>query len=160
MRSIIFKAGITVDFLKESKDTNHEYSEFRCLIKPGSRTPLPHYHQGFDETIYGEKGNVIWTINGKKINVGPGETLLIPRGTVHTFENKSNETVEFLCRTAPGDVFGPEYFEDIATVLNVDGLPDFDKLQQVMKQHGLVPVLGFKRQLIFAIIGLIRKIKS
>lgn len=78
MRSIIFKAGITVDFLKESKDTNHEYSEFRCSIKPASRTPLPHYHQGFDETIYGEKGNVIWTINGKKINVGPGETLVIP----------------------------------------------------------------------------------
>ena len=76
------------------------------------------------------------------------------------FENKSNETVEFLCRTTPGNAFGSQYFDDIATVLNADGLPDFKKLQDIMKQHGLIPVLGFKRRLIFAIISVLRKIKS
>jgi quercetin dioxygenase-like cupin family protein len=160
MRSIIYKAGVKVDFLKESKDTNNEYCEFRCSIRPASRTPMPHYHQNFDETVYGEKGIVRWTVNGKTTNVGPGETLFIPRGAVHMFENKSDQTIEFLCRTTPGDAFGPEYFEDIATVLNVDGLPDFQKLQDIMKQYGLIPVLSFKRKLIFAIIKLIRKIKS
>ena len=160
MRSIIFKAGVNVDFLNESKDTNNEYCEFRCSIKPKSRTPMPHYHQGFDETVYGEKGIVIWTVNGKTKNVGPGESLFIPRGAVHMFENKSDQTVEFLCRTTPGDAFGPEYFENIATVLNVDALPDFEKLKDIMKQHGLIPVLSFKRKLIFTIIKLIRKIKS
>jgi quercetin dioxygenase-like cupin family protein len=160
MRSIIYKAGVKVDFLKESKDTNNEYCEFRCSIPSASRTPMPHYHQGFDETVYGEKGIVTWTVNGKTKNVGPGETLFIPRGAVHMFENKSNQTVEFLCRTTPGDAFGPEYFEAIATVLNVDGIPDFQKLQDIMKQYGLIPVLGFKRKLIFAIIKLIRKVKS
>ncbi|MEO6405024.1 MAG: cupin domain-containing protein [Ferruginibacter sp.] len=160
MRSIIYKAGIKVDFLTEGKDTNNEYCEFRCSIKPESRTPMPHYHQGFDETVFGEKGIVTWTVNGKTKNVGQGETIFIPRGAVHMFENKSKETVDFLCRITPCDAFGPEYFEDIATVLNVDGLPDFQKLQDIMKQYGLIPVLGFKRKLVFAIIGLIRKMKS
>ena len=105
MRSIIFKAGVKVDFLNESKDTNNEYCEFRCSIKSASRTPMPHYHQGFDETVYGEKGIVIWTVNGKTKNVGPGETLFIPRGAVHMFENKSDQTVEVLCRTTPGDTY-------------------------------------------------------
>jgi len=160
MKSIIYKAGVKVDFLKEGRDTNNEYCEFHCSIKPASRTPMPHYHQGFDETVYGEKGIVIWTVNGKTKNVGPGESLFIPRGAVHMFENKSDQTVEFLCRTTPGDTFGPEYFEDIATVLNVDALPDFEKLKDIMKQHGLIPVLSFKRKIIFTIIKLIRKIKS
>jgi len=160
MKSIVYKAGINVDFLKEGRDTNNEYCEFRCSIKSASRTPLPHYHQGFDETVYGEKGIVRWKVNGKATDLGPGEKLFIPSGAIHMFENKSNETVEFLCRTTPGNVFGPEYFEDIATVLNVDGLPDFKKLQDIMKHHGLIPIVSFKRKLIFAIIGLIRKIKS
>ena len=160
MKSIVYKAGVKVDFLKEGKDTNGEYCEFRCSIKRASRTPMPHYHQGFDETVYGEQGIVRWTVNGKATDLGPGEKLLIPAGVKHMFENRSNETVEFLCRTAPGNAFGPAYFEDIATVLNADGLPDFRKLQRIMKQHGLIPVLSFKRKVIFAILGAIRKLKS
>ncbi|QHW00232.1 cupin domain-containing protein [Spirosoma endbachense] len=160
MKTIVYKAGITVDFLREGRDTNDEYCEFRCSIKPSSRVPMPHYHQGFEEIVYGEKGIVSWTVNGKTTDIGPGEKLVIPVGAIHMFENKSNETVEFLCRTTPGNAFGSDYFEDIATVLNADGLPDFNKLQDIMKQYGLIPVVGLKRRLIFAIINLIRKIKS
>jgi quercetin dioxygenase-like cupin family protein len=160
MKTIVYKAGVTVDFLKEGKDTNNEYCEFRCSIKPGSRTPMSHFHKAFDETVYGEKGIVTWTVNGQATEVGPGQKLHIPSGVIHMFQNKSNETVEFLCRTTPGDVFGAEYFEHIATVLNVEGIPDFKKLQEIMKQHGLMPVVGFKRKVIFAIIGIIRKLKS
>ena len=159
MKSIVYKAGIKVDFLKEGRDTNNEYCEFRCIIKPSSRVPMPHFHQGFDETVLGEKGIVQWTVDGKVTDLGPGEKLFIPMGAIHMFENKSTETVEFLCRTSPGNAFGPEYFEDIATVLNADGLPDFKKLQEVMRGHGLIPVLDFKRRLIFAVINLIRKVK-
>ena len=76
------------------------------------------------------------------------------------FENETSETITFRCRTTPGGVFGPAYFQDIAAVLNVDGLPDFGKLQDITKSHGLIPLPGFKRALIFAILGLVRKLKS
>jgi hypothetical protein len=76
------------------------------------------------------------------------------------FENKSDDTVEFLCHTTPATAFGPAYFEDIATVLNADGIPDFKRLQVIMRNHGLIPVVSIKKKLIFGIIGLIRKIKS
>ena len=121
---------------------------------------MPHYHESFDETVFGEKGIITWTVNGKTTDVGPGEKLFIPRGVTHMFENRTNQTIEFRCQTTPAKVFGPEYFEDIATVLNVDSVPDFAELQNIMKSHGLIPVPGFKRTLIFAILGLIRKMKG
>ena len=159
VRSIIFKGGVEVHFLKEAKDTDNEYSEFRCVIRPGARTPMPHYHESFEETVHGQKGVATWTVGGKTIDVGPGQSVQIPRGVTHSFENRTREPIEFLCKTAPGQVFGAAYFEDIAEVLNVDGLPDFDRLQDVMRRHGLVPVLGFKRKLIFALLGTIGKVK-
>ena len=160
MRTISFKGGVDVHFLKEGRDTSNEYCEFVCVIKPGIRTPMPHYHERFDETVWGKKGIVTWTVDGKVTDVGPGDTLFIPRGATHHFDNRTKETIEFLCRTAPGDAFGPQYFEDMAAVLNADGLPDFGRLQDVMKSHGLIPVLDFKRTVIFTVLGLVRKIKG
>jgi quercetin dioxygenase-like cupin family protein len=160
MRTISFKGGVEVHVLKDGRETGNEYCEFLCVIRPGIRTPMPHYHALFDETVWGRKGVVTWTVDGKATDVGPADTLFIPRGAIHHFENRMKEPIEFLCRAAPGNAFGAQYFEDIATVLNVDGLPDFRRLQDVMKSHGLIPVLGFKRRVLFAVLGVVRKLKG
>ena len=46
------------------------------------------------------------------------------------------------------------------SIQNIEGIPDFKKLQSIMIQHGLIPVPGLKRKIIFAILGLIRKMKG
>ena len=63
------------------------------------------------------------------------------------------------CHVSP-EIFGAPYFEDVAKVINVEGLPDFDKLQTVMKSHGLVPVLGLKQRMVFAVIRAIRRFRT
>ena len=120
---------------------------------------MPHYHEQFDETVYGLKGVTTVTLDGKKVNVNAGESVLIPRGSVHEIANNSKETIEFLCEIRPGS-FGYTYFRDIEPVVNADGLPDIDKLKAVMKNHGLVPVLGFKHVLVFGVLRLLRKFKK
>ena len=52
-----------------------------------------------------------------------------------------DETIEFLCYASPG-VFGPDYFHDIASVINAGGPPDMAKLKEVILSHGLVPMVG------------------
>ncbi len=37
---------------------------------------------------------------------------------------------------------GPDYFKDIAEIINAGGPPDMAKLKGVMLNHGLVPVVG------------------
>lgn len=159
MKIIKYKEGIEVHFKQEGKDSNNELSIFNCIIPSKSRTPMPHYHSDFDETVFGVKGTISWTVDGKTSEIGPGDSIFIPRGITHSFSNNTTETVEFLCHVSPG-ILNSDYFEDIAEVINVDGIPDFNQLQLVMKKHGLIPVLDAKRKLIFYILGIIRKFKK
>ena len=159
MKIIKYNEGVEVHFKQEGKKSNNEISIFNCIIPSKSRTPMPHYHADFDETVFGVKGKISWTVAGKTTEIGPGESILIPRGVTHSFSNNTDETVEFRCHVSPG-ILNSDYFEDIAEVINVDGIPDFDHLQIVMRKHGLVPVLGAKRKVIFFILGIVRKFKG
>ncbi|WP_245328980.1 cupin domain-containing protein [Bradyrhizobium centrolobii] len=38
-----------------------------------------------------------WTVNGKQVDVGPGQALCIPRGAIHRFENHGGQDVRALC---------------------------------------------------------------
>jgi hypothetical protein len=49
--------------------------------------------------------------------------------------------IEFLAFATPG-VFGADYFKEIAAVVNAGGPPDLAKIGEVMRNHGLVPVVG------------------
>lgn len=138
---IIKFGGIEIHFSLDANDTNKQLTLFKCVIHPNTKMPAPHYHEQFDETIYGLKGIATYTVDGKTIEIGPGDSCFIPRGIVHGFENKTNDTIEFLAYTSPG-VFGPEYFKGIAEVINAGGPPDLAKMKEVMRKHGLVPVLA------------------
>ncbi|MEO7308898.1 MAG: cupin domain-containing protein [Chitinophagaceae bacterium] len=155
LKEIYFKGGIDVYFLSESADLNI----FKCIVRPGARTPVPHYHEQFDETVKGLIGTTTIISDGKVVELGPGNSILIPRGAVHQITNKTNQTIEFLCEIRPG-VFGYEYFRDIAVVVNVKGPPDIERFKKIMRTHGLVPVISFKQSIIFALIRVIRMFKK
>lgn len=133
--------GMEVRFCLDEKDTNGALTMFECIISPAARMPVPHYHKDFDETIYGIEGIASYTIDGKAVEIGPGDSYFIPRGIVHGFENKTSNTVRFLAIINPG-IFGPSYFKDVAVVLNAGGPPDMTKMKEVLLRHGLVPVIG------------------
>ena len=140
-KEIIKFGGMEIHFCLEAGDTNKQLTMFKCVIASGAKIAAPHYHENFDETVYGLKGIATYTVDDKTMEIGPGDSLFIPRGAVHAFANKTDETIEFLCYTSPG-VFGPDYFHDIASVINAGGPPDMVKLKEVMLSHGLVPVVG------------------
>lgn len=130
-----------VRFCQDENDTNGAITMFECIIAPAARVPVPHYHKDFDETIYGLEGVASYTIDGKAVEIGPGDSYFIQRGVTHGFENKTEGTIRFLCVINPG-IFGPAYFKDVAAILNAGGPADIAKLKEVLLQHGLVPVMG------------------
>jgi quercetin dioxygenase-like cupin family protein len=156
---IIFKGGVEVHFSLDAGDTNKQVILFKCRIAPGARVPVPHFHEHFDETVYGLKGIADYTVDGNKIRLGPGDCLFIPRGTSHGFVNNTKETIEFLCYISPG-VFDAGYFREIAAVVNKQGPPDIDKIKSIMKSYGLVPVLTIKHRLLFFLLRIIRTFKK
>jgi len=108
-------------------------------VPAGARLPGAHSHDGYEETVYGLEGTVTWTLEGRQIEVGPGEVLCIPRGAVHRFDNDLGVDAKVLAIVTPG-ILGPDYFREIAAVLGAAaGPPDLAALGEVMLRHGLTP---------------------
>jgi quercetin dioxygenase-like cupin family protein len=141
MKKETIKVGqVTIDFLLEAADTNGSEAMFEFTVPAGAKVPVPHYHENYDETIYGLAGVMTFTVEGKAIDIAPGETCFIPRGAVHGFNNLKQEDAKALAVITPA-LLGPIFFKEIAEIVNAGGPPDVEKLKWVMTKHGLVPVV-------------------
>jgi len=130
---------IAIRFLIEAGATNGSAAVFEFDVAPGGPTPPPHSHDGYEETLYGLRGELTWTLEGVATTVGPGDVLSIPRGVVHRFENLGDEPATQLAIVTPG-LLGPDYFREVAAVVDgADGPPDPAEIGAVMMRHGLTP---------------------
>jgi quercetin dioxygenase-like cupin family protein len=130
---------ITITFSVDAEMSNGSATVSRCDVAAVAGIPVAHSHDGFEETIYGLEGVTTFTVDGEPIEVGPGNTLCIKRGQVHTFM-AGDADASFLAIATPG-VFGPDYFLEIAAVIAAaDGPPDPQAMAAVMLRHGLTPV--------------------
>jgi quercetin dioxygenase-like cupin family protein len=139
MKRETIKAGtITIDFLMEAADSNGSAAMFEFTVPAGVKVPVPHYHENYDETIYGLEGVMTFTVDGERIDIAAGETCFIPRGAVHGFDNLKQQAAKALAVITPA-LLGPIYFKEVAEIVNAGGPPDVAKLKQVMAKHGLIP---------------------
>jgi quercetin dioxygenase-like cupin family protein len=99
--------------------------------------PVPHYHESWEETVYGLEGTVTYTIAGEQCDIVPGGTAFVPRGVVHGFSNRSGAVAKCLCVLTPG-ILGPEYFEELAAEI-ATGKPNPAVMAGIMKRYGLIP---------------------
>jgi quercetin dioxygenase-like cupin family protein len=112
---------------------------FEYLIPLNARVPVAHSHEAFDETIYGIDGASAVTLEGCKVLVERGDVLFIPRESVHLIENLGAVDARGLSVITPG-LLGPDYFREVADVLNAGGPPNVERIAVVMRRHGLRPV--------------------
>src|SRR6476646_7014470 len=141
MKKETIKVGqVTVDFLLEAADTNGSSAMFEFTVPAGAKVPIPHYHEHFDETIYGLAGVMTFTVEGEAKDIIPGETCFIPRGAVHGFNNLQQTDAKALAVITPA-MLGPIFFKEVAQILNAGGPPAMEKLNLVMTKHGLIPVM-------------------
>ena len=137
-RETISVGAVSVSFLVEAADSNGSATVFECHVPASTQVPVPHSHDGFEETIYGLEGVSTWTIGGETVEVGVGDAVCIARGVIHGFENRGSVDAEFLAIATPG-VFGPAYFREVGAILAAGGPPDRAALIDVMRRHGLTP---------------------
>jgi quercetin dioxygenase-like cupin family protein len=130
--------ALSIRFLVEGEESGGSVAVFEFDVPAGTRVAAGHSHDGYEETIYGLEGTLTWTVEGRSIDIGPGDVLCIPRGAVHQFDNPFAEGAKALAVVTPG-ILGPDYFREVAAILAaaVDGPPDYEALGEVMRRHGL-----------------------
>jgi quercetin dioxygenase-like cupin family protein len=132
---------LAVRFLIAGENSSGTVAAFELIVPGTQRLAAPaHSHDHYEETIYGIDGVLTWTVDGKQIDVGPGQALCIPRGAIHRFDNNGNQDAKALCVITPAAI-GPQYFRDSAKVINAaaGGPPDRAKMAEIMRRYGLAP---------------------
>jgi quercetin dioxygenase-like cupin family protein len=129
---------LVIRFLVESEQSSGSVAVFEFDVPAGSSVPAAHSHDAYEETVYGLEGVLTWTVDGTATEIGPGDTLCIPRGAVHQFGNPHDADAKTLAIVTPG-ILGPDYFREVAEILDAaaGGPPDFAALGEVMTRHGL-----------------------
>ena len=131
---------VAIRFLLKGVESGGSVAMFEFDVPAGAKVPIAHSHDGYEETIYGLRGSLNWTVDGRKAEIGPGQVLCIPRGAVHRFDNTADADATMLAVVTPG-ILGPSYFKDVADVIKAAGgsPPNPAAMAEVMRRHGLTP---------------------
>ena len=137
MTEIIRIGGVELRFLQSKDGTDSSLDMFEMTLQPDARMPVPHYHESWDETVYGLVGTTSFRIGNLDVDVAPGETSFIKRGVVHSFANRSGKPTKCHCVLTPGKL-GPAYFREVAKLVESSSA-DPAKMKEIMLRYGLVP---------------------
>lgn len=131
--------GVEIRFLLAREDTNGSMSVFEFRVPARQKLAAPaHRNDAYEEVLYGIDGVLTWTVDGARIEVGPGQALCIPRGAAHRFDNFGRQDVKQLVMISPA-IMGPAYFREAAEVIGAanGGSPDRTKMMDVFRRHGM-----------------------
>lgn len=107
-------AKTEIEWLIDRQDgaPNFELRKFR--IRPGGSIPK-HYHYDIEHEQYVLAGNYEVGIGETVHKVKAGDSLYIPAGTVHWYENKGREDAEFLCVVPRREKYDAVYLDEVAS---------------------------------------------
>jgi quercetin dioxygenase-like cupin family protein len=75
--------------------------EWELLLASGGRVPSSHAHPEQEEVFTVLEGQMRFRVGGRRITAGPGDTVLVPPGTVHHFANAGPRPARVAVQTWP-----------------------------------------------------------
>jgi mannose-6-phosphate isomerase-like protein (cupin superfamily) len=108
-------ARMRMRFTETAASSGGELVEVEATYEPGSLEPLEHRHPAQDEHFEIRAGTIRARMGGAERDLAPGETLDVPRGTVHAMWNPGDEPAEVLWQTRPA-LRTEQFFELVAAL--------------------------------------------
>ena len=133
----VIRAGqIEIRYLQEAGD-GCRMGCFEMCVPPGSNVPPPHSHSANEEWVYVLEGTLRYTVGSETRDLRPGDSMATPCGVAHAFSNPHDGVARALVINTPD--IGPQYFREVASIINAGGPPDRARLMATMQTYGLVP---------------------
>lgn len=130
--------GERFEFRKRPKETNGELLEIDFHVREFS--PPRHVHARVEERVEVISGSARVRVGGRDWIVGPGETVVFPRGVGHTFQAVGDEMLHVRCEIIPGEM--EDCFETIFGLYrdgksNKHGQPNLLQSVTLAKEYGI-----------------------
>lgn len=139
-RPASYDAG-SARFLLSRNETGGRYSVVELQELPGYSTPL-HAHRDMDEAFYVLEGTLTAEIAGKRYELTPGASVIIPKGTPHAQGNFGKWPVRLLVTSSPGGI--EQFFLDRADLFKTmtPENPEFGKRMAAIIDRNGIDVIG------------------
>lgn len=108
-----------IQFLATAADTGGELVRARVRSAPGRPAPPEHSHPRQDERFTVEHGLLGYVRGSRRLTASPGEVVVVPAGTNHTFWNAGDAELSVVTEVRPALRF--ESFVETIHVLIRDG---------------------------------------
>jgi len=82
-------------------------------VDPGGRIPC-HRHDHIEHEQVVLEGSMIIGLDGRETEVRLGDSIFIPAGVDHWYENRGADTVRFICVVPRTDDYQTEWLEEAA----------------------------------------------
>jgi mannose-6-phosphate isomerase-like protein (cupin superfamily) len=99
-----FGGGEVVTVLTSGTDTGGALFEFETVLPPRRSGPPSHLHLYEQEAFTVVHGRLVFRAGRDRVELGPGESLTVPPGTPHRFDNRTDGPVRFITRSTPAGV--------------------------------------------------------
>lgn len=103
-----------IEFLATSADTNGELVRCRVTMAPTRPAPPEHSHPNQEERFQVERGRFGYVLGERRLEAGPGEVVVVPPGTNHTWWNAGSDELRVM-----GEVRPALRFEDFVKTIHV-----------------------------------------
>ncbi len=100
-----------IAWLVDRHDGAPNFEMRKFTIKPGGSIPK-HYHPDIEHEQYVLKGKYKVGIGEKLHEVKAGDSIYIPSGTTHWYQNPGKEDAEFLCIVPKKETYESVYMEE------------------------------------------------
>jgi len=94
-------SGEQITIRADAADDRRSVLEWELLLAPGGRVPSSHAHPEQEECFTVLEGRMRFRVGGRRITAGPGDTVVVPPGTVHHFANAGSRPARVSVQTRP-----------------------------------------------------------
>lgn len=121
-----------IDYKVSTVDTNGGFfvSEIVDHLKGG---PARHLHLEQDEWFYVVEGEYVIEIGDERYRIGPGDSVLAPRGVPHVWAYVGEGTGRLIAAVQPAGEL-EAFFNELA---KVKGSPSRDHMQELFRAYGM-----------------------
>jgi len=133
--------GDRIVFRKTAAETGGEFLELDDFASPGNVPPVEHLHARQEETLEVVDGEMLARVGGKERIYRPGEVLVVPPGTPHTWRNAGDTPLQVRTRFRPAGQW-ERFFETVFGLArdgktDESGAPPFLQLMAWVREYEL-----------------------